>query len=152
MSQTPIYHADSRNAVAPTIQDEWITAFIEHGRYLRGWSPRTCGTYQQGLRTLADVPLTKAGLLLWMRAQQQRGLKPGTLLARDDTPILRAGQLAQIFGERGIGKTLFARSLARLWRVVDRRGGSNRRAIARVVYRRRDRRRIYRAGIRSWPR
>ena len=77
MSLSSAYHADSRNAVVPTMQDAWITAFIEHGRYLRGWSPRTCGTYQQGLRTLADVPLTKAGLALWMRTQQQRGLRPG---------------------------------------------------------------------------
>ncbi|MCC7179036.1 MAG: AAA family ATPase [Acidobacteria bacterium] len=35
-----------------------------------------------------------------------------TLLTRADTPILRAGQLMQIFGERGTGKTLFAQSLA----------------------------------------
>lgn len=77
MSQTPIYHADSRHAVAPTIQDAWITAFVDHGRYLRGWSPRTCCTYQQGLRTLADVALSKSGLASWIRAQQQRGLKPG---------------------------------------------------------------------------
>lgn len=35
-----------------------------------------------------------------------------TVLARGDTPILRAGQLAQVFGERGVGKTLCVQSLA----------------------------------------
>jgi hypothetical protein len=35
-----------------------------------------------------------------------------TLLACGETPILRAGQLAEIYGQRGIGKTLFTRTLA----------------------------------------
>jgi hypothetical protein len=35
-----------------------------------------------------------------------------TLLARSETPILRAGQLAQVFAERGVGKTWFTRTLA----------------------------------------
>ena len=35
-----------------------------------------------------------------------------TLLARADTPILRAAQLAQVYGERGTGKSWFAQSLA----------------------------------------
>jgi integrase len=55
----------------------WISAFLDHGIYMRGWSAGTCRTYQQGLATLADVPLTKPGLVAWMRTQQQRGLTPG---------------------------------------------------------------------------
>jgi hypothetical protein len=35
-----------------------------------------------------------------------------TLLARGATPILRAGQPAQLYADRGIGKTLLTRSLA----------------------------------------
>jgi hypothetical protein len=35
-----------------------------------------------------------------------------TLLARGDTPILRAGQLAQVFAVRGVGKTWLTRTLA----------------------------------------
>ena len=62
---------------APTITDAWIAAFLDHGIYLRGWSPGTCRTYRQGLATLARVPLTKAGLIVWVRTQQQRGLTPG---------------------------------------------------------------------------
>ena len=35
-----------------------------------------------------------------------------TLLARGETPILRAGQLAELFAVRGVGKTWFARTIA----------------------------------------
>ena len=35
-----------------------------------------------------------------------------TLLANGETPILRSGQLAQVFAERGVGKTWFTRTLA----------------------------------------
>jgi len=35
-----------------------------------------------------------------------------TLLAGGETPILRAGQLAQMFAERGVGKTWFTRTIA----------------------------------------
>jgi AAA domain len=35
-----------------------------------------------------------------------------TLLARGETPILRSGQLAQVFAERGVGKTWFTRTIA----------------------------------------
>jgi integrase/recombinase XerD len=61
----------------PTITEAWIAAFLDHGIYLRGWSPATCRTYRQGLATLATVPLTKTGLIAWMRTRQQRGLTPG---------------------------------------------------------------------------
>ena len=64
-------------APVPIIQDAWISAFLDYGVYLRGWSTATCRTYRQGLATLANVPLTKAGLLQWMRTQQHRRLTPG---------------------------------------------------------------------------
>jgi integrase len=51
--------------------------FIASGRYLRGWSERTVRTYQQGLATLADTPLTKAGLAAWVITQRERGLTRG---------------------------------------------------------------------------
>jgi integrase/recombinase XerD len=54
-----------------------VTAFIDYGLYLRGWSVRTSRTYQQGLATLATTPLTKAGLAAWVRAMRDRSLKPG---------------------------------------------------------------------------
>jgi hypothetical protein len=46
--------------------------------------------------------------------------KRRTLLARGDTPILRAGQLAQVFAVRGVGKTWFTRTLA----IIMASGGS----------------------------
>jgi hypothetical protein len=51
--------------------------FIDHGRYLRAWSARTVRTYRQGLRAIADTPLTKAGLGAWMVALHDRGLSRG---------------------------------------------------------------------------
>ena len=51
--------------------------FIDAGRYLRGWSERTVRTYTQGLATLGDTPLTKAGLAIWVRSMRDRGLTPG---------------------------------------------------------------------------
>jgi len=65
------------DALAPTITPEWITAFVEHGLYLRGWSGRTCRTYRQGLATLGTTPLTKPGLAAWVRSMRERGLTPG---------------------------------------------------------------------------
>ena len=55
----------------------WITAFTNHGLYLRNWSVRTVRTYQQGLATLINIPLTKTGLAAWVVALRQRGLTPG---------------------------------------------------------------------------
>ena len=51
--------------------------FIDHGRYLRAWSPCTVRPYRQGLRALTDTPLTKAGLTAWMVALRERGLTRG---------------------------------------------------------------------------
>jgi hypothetical protein len=48
--------------------------FIDRGRYLRASSARTVRTYRQGLRALADTPLTKAGLGAWMIALRERSL------------------------------------------------------------------------------
>src|SRR5262245_43430504 len=51
--------------------------FLDAGRYLRGWSKRTVRTYTQGLATLSDTPLTKAGLAAWVVVQRKRGLTSG---------------------------------------------------------------------------
>ena len=60
-----------------SIRPAWITAFTNHGLYLRNWSVRTVRTYQQGLATLLNIPLTKTGLAAWVVALRQRGLTPG---------------------------------------------------------------------------
>jgi integrase/recombinase XerD len=60
-SKPPSYHDD----------------FINQGRYLRAWSPRTVRTYRQGLRALAQTPLTKAGLHAWVVGLRERGLTRG---------------------------------------------------------------------------
>ena len=46
--------------------------FVDHGRYLRAWSP--CTVRAPGAR---GYPLTKAGLAAWMVALRERGLKRG---------------------------------------------------------------------------
>ena len=51
--------------------------FIQHGRFLRGWSPRTVQTYQQGLAALGDTPLTKAGLAAWVVSLREHGHTAG---------------------------------------------------------------------------
>jgi hypothetical protein len=84
--------------------------FIAAGRYLRGWSERTVRTYQQGLATLADTPLTKAGLAAWVIAQREHGLTRGGVnmyarsiniylawLHEEDSLVIKAGRG---FGQR----------------------------------------------------
>ena len=63
--------------VSPLQIQSYHAEFLRQGHYLRGWSDRTLRTYRQGLRTLGDTPITKAGLAAWMVAQQQRGLTRG---------------------------------------------------------------------------
>jgi integrase len=58
-------------------QSVYHAEFITAGRYLRGWSERTVRTYSTGLATLANTPLTKAGLAAWVVAQRERGLARG---------------------------------------------------------------------------
>jgi hypothetical protein len=48
----------------PVITSAWVTAFIDYGLYLRGWSVRTSRTYQQGLATPATTPLTEDTILI----------------------------------------------------------------------------------------
>jgi site-specific recombinase XerD len=63
----------------------WTEQFIDHGRYLRGWSPKTVRTYRQSLATLHAAnaePLSRGSLqafVLWMR---QRGLTSGGINVR----------------------------------------------------------------------
>lgn len=57
-----------------------------------------------------------------------------TLLARGDTPILRAGQLAQVFAERGVGKTWFARTIAIVMASGGQALGFHAPAPSRVLY------------------
>lgn len=51
--------------------------FIDHGRYLRAWSPSPFGRIGKGFGRVADTPLTKAGLTAWMVALCERGLTRG---------------------------------------------------------------------------
>jgi site-specific recombinase XerD len=51
-------------------------SFLQHGRYLRGWSERTVRTYRQGLKTL-PARLTKASLQGWVKEMRQRGVTAG---------------------------------------------------------------------------
>lgn len=62
-----------------------ITQFLDHGRYLRGWSMKTVRTYEQSLKTLhvTDVDgLTKASLHQYILSLQSRGLTPGGINVR----------------------------------------------------------------------
>jgi integrase/recombinase XerD len=59
--------------------------FIEHGRYLRGWSPKTVLTYRQSLATLDAAkidPLTRASLQAFVIFMRDRGLTPGGINVR----------------------------------------------------------------------
>ena len=86
----------------PTITPTWVTAFIDHGLFLRGWSVRTCRTYRQGLATLATTPLTKTGLALWMRSLRERGLTPGgiNMYARSTNSFLTSAHDEGLVSER----------------------------------------------------
>jgi AAA domain-containing protein len=57
-----------------------------------------------------------------------------TLLARGETPILRAGQLAQVFAERGVGKTWFTRTIAIVMASSGQALGFHAPASSRVLY------------------
>jgi hypothetical protein len=68
-----------------TTLSPWIQQFIDHGRYLRGWSPKTVRTYRQSLTALqaADVgPLSRASLQAFVPWMQNRGLTPGGITVR----------------------------------------------------------------------
>jgi integrase/recombinase XerD len=52
-------------------------AFVEHGTFLRNWTPATIRTYKQGLRAFdLEVP-TKADLDAWVIRLRSKGLSPG---------------------------------------------------------------------------
>jgi hypothetical protein len=58
--------------------EKLASQFIDHGRYIRNWSPKTVRTYQQNLATfrqaVGETAPTKASLnafVMWMR---ERGL------------------------------------------------------------------------------
>jgi integrase/recombinase XerD len=53
----------------------WETDFLNHGRYLRNWTEKTCRTYAQGLKTLPD-DLTKETLAQWVINLRGRGVSP----------------------------------------------------------------------------
>jgi integrase/recombinase XerC len=59
--------------------------FLDHGRYLRGWSPKTTRTYTQAFALFsfdsAD-DLSKASLQQFVRSLQERGLSPGGVNVR----------------------------------------------------------------------
>ena len=54
-----------------------VPNFLEHGRYLRGWSPRTVQCYQQALATFAPERITKQALQQFVLDLQARGHNPG---------------------------------------------------------------------------
>jgi integrase/recombinase XerD len=59
--------------------------FIDHGRYLRGWSPKTVRTYEQSLATLhaAEIgPLSRASLQAFVMFMRNRGLTAGGINLR----------------------------------------------------------------------
>ena len=60
----PVYRSDS-----PTLADQ----FIDHGRYLRAWSPKTVVIYRRALTAFGDTALTKPALAAWVVALRQRG-------------------------------------------------------------------------------
>jgi len=62
-----------------------VQQFLDHGRYLRGWSPKTTRTYTQAFALFsfdsAD-DLSKASLQQFVRSLQERGLSPGGINVR----------------------------------------------------------------------
>jgi site-specific recombinase XerC len=59
--------------------------FLEHGRYLRGWSPKTTRTYTQAFTLFpfdSVDDLSKASLQQFVVRLQQRGLSPGGINVR----------------------------------------------------------------------
>jgi integrase/recombinase XerD len=55
--------------------------FLQHGIYLRDWSPRTVHTYRHSLRNCPDV-ITKANLNAAVIAMRERGLSAGGINLR----------------------------------------------------------------------
>jgi Phage integrase family len=60
-----------------TLQTRRFDQFIQHGLYLRNWSPTTVRTYRQGLRRLGIEVPTKTDLDAWVIRMRQDGLTPG---------------------------------------------------------------------------
>ena len=56
--------------------------FLQHGLYLRGWSPRTVRNYRQSLAGLHPEQLTKRGINQFVLMLQQRGQSAGGIPVR----------------------------------------------------------------------
>ena len=54
-----------------------VETFINHGRYLRGWSPSTVRTYRQVLSGFRVGQVSKQSLSEYILSLQARGLTPG---------------------------------------------------------------------------
>jgi hypothetical protein len=57
------------------------TQFLDYGRYVRGWSPKTIRTYRQSL-TVLPAELSRASLQALVGALRMRGLTPGGINVR----------------------------------------------------------------------
>jgi integrase/recombinase XerD len=60
-------------ATASVYRGTLADQFIAHGKYLRGWSPRTITIYERALRAFGDTQLTRHALAAWVVALRERG-------------------------------------------------------------------------------
>jgi site-specific recombinase XerC len=54
-----------------------VSTFLEHGQYLRGWSPKTVHCYQHALATFTPEQITKQSIQQFVMSLQPRGHNPG---------------------------------------------------------------------------
>ena len=66
----------------PTTPATRVATFLDHGRFLRGWSPHTLRTYAQVLAGFRVDELSKDALQQYIRGLQARGLTPGGINVR----------------------------------------------------------------------
>lgn len=64
-----------------TATNQLFEQFLQHGGYVRDWSPQTVTAYRQSLRYLPDQ-ITKASLTATVVAMRERGLTPGGINLR----------------------------------------------------------------------
>jgi integrase/recombinase XerD len=64
-----------------TATNDLFEQFLQHGSYLRDWSPQTVTAYRQSLRYL-PAQITKASLNTAVVAMRERGLTPGGINLR----------------------------------------------------------------------
>src|SRR5262245_12167613 len=71
----------SNEVLVPHVPDSTVEKFLQHGRYLRNWSPRTVRAYGYALSEL-PAEITKAALDAWVIGCRQKPHTPGGMNVR----------------------------------------------------------------------